>query len=120
MHPGAYNDVALIEVIKQLRVELRGDRATLLWDGLSGHWSGCMRAFLASQRHWLVVERLPAYAPELNPVESLWANLKGTELANLCAETLDEPIKAAHRGVERVRSDEDLHFGFLKAAGLSL
>jgi transposase len=31
----------------------------------------------------LVVERLPAYAPELNPVEKLWANLKGAELANL-------------------------------------
>ena len=46
--------------------------------------------------------------------------LKGRELANLCAETLDEPIRAAQRGVERVRSDEDLLFGFLKAAGLSL
>ena len=57
---------------------------------------------------------------ELNPVEKLWANLKGRELANLCAETLDGPIKAAHRGVERVRSDEDLLFGFLEATGLSL
>jgi transposase len=27
-----------------------------------------MRAFLATQRDWLVVERLPGYAPELNPV----------------------------------------------------
>ena len=79
-----------------------------------------MKAYLASQRRWLVVERLPAYAPELNPVEKLWANLKGRELANLCAETLDEPIRAARRGVERVRNDEDLLFGFLKATGLSL
>jgi len=47
-----------------------------------------MKAYLGSQRRWLVVERLPAYAPELNPVEKLWANLKGAELANLCAETL--------------------------------
>jgi transposase len=35
-----------------------------------------MRAFLARQRHWLVVERLPAYAPDLNPVELLWGKLK--------------------------------------------
>jgi transposase len=28
-----------------------------------------MRAFLDSHRDWLTVERLPAYAPELNPVE---------------------------------------------------
>jgi hypothetical protein len=27
-----------------------------------------MRTFLATQRDWLVTERLPAYAPELNPV----------------------------------------------------
>ena len=41
-----------------------------------------------TQRHWLVVERLPAYAPELNPTEDLWAWLKGTELANLVCPTL--------------------------------
>ena len=58
--------------------------------------------------------------PELNPVEKLWANLKGRELANLCAETLDEPIRAARRDVERVRNDEDLLFGFRRATGLSL
>src|SRR5207244_1095941 len=65
--------------------------------------------------------RAPARVrPRTQPVEKLWANLKGTELANLCAETLDEPIRAARRGVERVRSDEDLLFGFLEATGLSL
>jgi hypothetical protein len=42
-------------------------------------------------------EPLPAYAPELNPVEPLWANLKGVELANLAGEGLDEVIAA--RGV---------------------
>jgi hypothetical protein len=42
-----------------------------------------MRAWLGTQRSWLVVERLPAYAPELNPVEGLWSWLKGTLLANL-------------------------------------
>ena len=41
-----------------------------------------MRAYVDSQRDWLQAERLPAYAPELNPVEYLWANLKDMELAN--------------------------------------
>jgi hypothetical protein len=39
------------------------------------------------KRSWLVVERLPAYAPELNPVEALWANLKVVELASLAGDT---------------------------------
>jgi transposase len=30
-----------------------------------------MRAYLARQRTWLTVERLPDYAPELNPVEPI-------------------------------------------------
>jgi hypothetical protein len=46
--------------------------------------------------------------------------LKVTELANLCAETLDEPVPAARRGVERVCNDEHPLFSFLKATGLSL
>jgi transposase len=41
-----------------------------------------MQAFVRRQRGWLVVERLPGYAPELNPVEGVWSNLKGQELAN--------------------------------------
>jgi transposase len=48
-----------------------------------------MKLFIASQRHWLVVERLPAYAPDLNPVEMIWGNLKSSELANLCVEAID-------------------------------
>ena len=34
-----------------------------------------MRAWLDSQRDWLTAERLPAYAPELNPVEGLRSDL---------------------------------------------
>jgi len=93
---------------------------TLIWDGLPSHRSKKMKAYLASQRRWLVVERLPGYAPELNPVEKLWANFKGGELANLCADTLDGPIRAARQGVQRIGDDEELLFGFLKATVLSL
>ncbi len=90
--PGAYNDEALIEFLIELRRHLRGAKVTLLWDGLPSHRSRRMRRFIASQRNWLVVEPLPAYAPELNPVEALWGNLKGQELANLCADTIEECV----------------------------
>jgi transposase len=55
---------------------------------LPAHRSTAMATFVASQRHWLVVERLPAYAPDLNPVEGLWSSLKAVELANLTCPTL--------------------------------
>jgi hypothetical protein len=48
---------------------LAREQATLSWDGLPAHRSASMQAWLRSQRRWLVVERLPAYTPDLNPVE---------------------------------------------------
>jgi hypothetical protein len=56
----------------------------------------------------------------LNPVEALWANLKGVELANLAADTLIEVIAAAERGIQRIRSSHWLAFAFLRHCGLSL
>jgi putative transposase len=79
-----------------------------------------MRVWLGRQRSWLVVERLPGYAPDLNPVEGLWVNLKGIELANLAADTLEEVTAAAERGIQRIRSSHRLAFSFLRQCGLSL
>jgi transposase len=57
-----------------------------------------MQAFLGSQRGWLVVERLPGYAPELNPVEGVWSNLNGQEFADYAADTLDDLTRQARPG----------------------
>jgi transposase len=91
-----------------------------VWDGLPAHRSKVMGAWLGRQRSWLVVEPLPGYAPELNPVEPLWASLKGTELANLAGDTLEEVIVAAERGIQRIRATPHLPFSFLRYCGLSL
>jgi hypothetical protein len=107
-------------VLGELRTFLGGEKATLLWDGLSAHRSTAMRAWLTSQRHWLVVARLPAYAPDLNPVEALWSCLKAVELANLTGPTLAEVIAQAHRGIARVRRTPHLAYSFLRHAGLSV
>ena len=79
-----------------------------------------MAAWLGRQRSWLVVEPLPGYAPELNPVEALWSSLKGVELANLAADTLEEVTAAAERGIQRIRATHWLPFSFLRHCGLSL
>jgi transposase len=108
-------------VLGELRQFLGGEKATLLWDGLSAHCSIAMRAWLNRQRHWLVVERLPAYAPDLNPVEALWSCLKAVELANLTGPTLAEVLTQAHRGIERICCcTPHLAYSFLRHAGLSV
>jgi hypothetical protein len=119
-HPDAYDTDSLIGALGELRGWLGGQKATLLWDGLPAHRSRVMRAWLGRQRSWLVVEALPGYAPELNPVEALWSNLKGVELANLAGDTLEEVTAAAERGVQRIRGTPHLAFSFLRHCGLSL
>ena len=116
----AYDTDSLIMVLEQLAGFYRGQRVVLLWDGLSSHWSYKMRAHLDTQRDWLTVERLPAYAPKLNPVEYLWANLKGAELANFAGDTVAEVADQAHHGIQRVCDSDSLVVGFLAHTGLSL
>jgi len=72
--------------------------------------------------HPAQVWRLPAYAPELNPVETLWANPKGkgSELANFASDTLDEVIAAATGAADRVRQPSHLPYWFLRRCDLSL
>jgi hypothetical protein len=118
--PGNYDTERLVEVLTELRRFLGGEKATLLWDGLPSHRSTAMREWVRTQRSWLVVERLPAYAPDLNPVEGLWSSLKAVELANLTPPTLAEVIGQAHRGTERVRRTPHLACSFLRHAGLSV
>ncbi|HEV2824671.1 MAG TPA: transposase [Actinomycetota bacterium] len=118
--PGNYDTDTLIQVLAELRRFLGGEKATLLWDGLPAHRSRAMRACLTTQRPWLVVERLPAYAPELNPVEGLWSWLKGTQLGNLVCPTLQEVTEQAALGIARVRQMPHLAYSFLRRTGLSV
>ena len=120
IQPDSYDTDSLIVVLTQLGRFYAGQRVVLLWDGLSAHWSHKMRAHLDSQRDWLRVEQLPAYAPQLNPVEYLWANLKGAELANFAGDTVPEVADQAQQGIQRVCASDSLVVGFLAHTGLTL
>jgi transposase len=120
LQPDSYDTDSLIGVLEQLQGFYAGQQVVLLWDGLSSHWSHKMRAHLDAQRDWLTVERLPAYAPELNPVEFLWANLKDVELANFAGDTVPEVADQAQHGIKRICDSDSLVVGFLAHTGLSL
>ena len=119
LRPGAYNDEALIAFLSELHeVEQRG--VLLIWDGLPSHRSRRMSEWIVSQRDWLSVERLPGYAPDLNPIENVWGNLKSQELANLCSDTIDKVADIAEQGLDRIGTDAALCFAFLRHSGLHL
>jgi hypothetical protein len=92
--PGNYDSDPLVGVLGELRRFLGGSRRRC-WDGLPAHRSQAMWAWLATERSWLVVERVPAYAPELNPGRGLWSRLRAVELATLRSPSLAEVIDQA-------------------------
>jgi transposase len=118
--PDSYNTAAVIRFLRALQKHFRGRRVILLWDRLNAHRSRAMQSYLAGQRDWLTIEWLPTYAPELNPVEFLWGNVKGKELANLEVEDTFEVVDALRLGLARARRQADLGSAFLRHAGLSL
>jgi len=117
--PGDCNRHRVLAVLKALARDVRGRRIILIWDQLPAHKSALVRDWLQAQPHWLRIEWLPGYAPELNPAEPLWGNIKGCELANRCAETLADAASALRRGMRRVRCSRTLAWAFLRHTGLS-
>ena len=83
------NYVAAETVVKFLRgllKHLRG-RVIVVWDGGGNHKGPLLRAFCARHPR-LHLERLPAYAPDLNPVEQVWSHLKYGRLPNFVPASL--------------------------------
>ena len=108
-----------MDFLTDLQREFRGRRVVLVWDGLPSHKSRAMQTYLRAQRSWLTVERLPGYAPDLNPVELVWGNVKGVELANLGADDLADVEHELRTGLQRVGGSATLPFAFLRHTGLS-
>jgi transposase len=83
LHEGSVRKEEVVEFLKALKAHYR--RALLIvWDGAKPHRSRWVRDYVDSTQGQLQIESLPPYAPEINPVEYLWAWLKRHALANFC------------------------------------
>ena len=102
LHPGAIKSPQVIGFLRQLHRQLPS-RILLIWDGAPVHRSRLVQDFLQENSAWLHVERLPAYAPELNPVEYLWGYWKEHELANFCPRDIWELGHFASQALKRIR-----------------
>jgi putative transposase len=97
--------------------QLRGP-VVLIWDGLNTHTSRAMRDLIAA-RDWLTVYQLPGYAPELNPVESVWSHLKRS-LANLAKRDIGQLTALVKTRLRRMQYRPGLLDGFLAGTRLDL
>jgi len=116
----AFDGPAVVRFLRHLLRHIPG-KLLLIWDGLPAHHGQAVKAFLSqggAQR--LHLERLPAYAPDLNPDEGIWRYLKHVELRNLCCGDLSELRHALRLATARLRHKTDVIVGCFDLAHLDL
>ena len=99
---GSIKSPQVVEFLRHRQRHIRG-KILVIWDGAPIHRSLLVRNYVAATRGRLVVARLPAYAPELNPVEYMWGHLKTHEIANLIVTQAWELSFEATAALRRMR-----------------
>lgn len=102
LHEGSIKGPEVVEFLQHLCRQIAGP-LTIVWDGLGAHWGKLVKEHVAACEGKLHLEQLPAYAPELNPVEYLWAQVKQHEMANFTPKDLHELSAEARRALRKVK-----------------
>ena len=102
MHEESVKAPQVIDFLKHLQKHIKG-KLLVVWDNLPAHRSKVVAEYLASTKGRVWVERLPGYAPELNPIEYLWGYAKSNELANLAPKDLRELSAEAKKALRKIR-----------------
>jgi transposase len=106
-----------VAFLKHLKRHLPGP-LTILWDRSQIHdRSKVVRAYLAGHPK-IVTEKLPGYAPETNPDESVWEHTKHGRLANFTPEDTVELRSVLIHEFERLHRKPELLSAFIRHAGV--
>lgn len=104
----------VVKFIKQIHSQLRR-KLIVVWDRWSVHRSAAKQL---GRYDWLHIEYLPAYAPELNPVEAMWNHTKYTDLANFLPRDAEHLHQSIADSLNRQRSDASLKHSYFQYAQL--
>jgi transposase len=91
----------------------------LVWD----RWGVHRSATAWFEKHhptWFTFEPLPAYSPELNPVEQCWSHAKYADLPNFIPDDLDHLQEAVETSFTNQSHDQTLLRSFFAHAKLPL
>ena len=99
----AYAADGVVGFLRVLLRKIRG-KVMVIWDGSPIHKGQPIQEYLArGAAKRLQLERLPGYAPDLNPDEGIWNSLKRVELKNRCGADLAALRVELRRAKERLR-----------------
>jgi len=100
--------IALLETLDARygpKLGLRIKPVVIVLDNGPIHVSKATAAALAARAHWLTVEWLPKYAPELNDIEIVWRDLKAHHLADQTFTDADALDRAIHTAVTALNAE---------------
>ena len=117
LFPGSIRSPQVVQFLQHLLRHL-DCKLLVVWDGSQTHRSRLVWDFVREQKGRLWLEFLPAYAPELNPVEYLWSHWKQHELPNFCPQTFWQLSHYARMALRRMRRRTTLVTGFWAQAEL--
>jgi transposase len=115
-----YRGPDVVRFLQHLLRHIPG-KLLVLWDGAPIHWGQPVQAFLAhgaGERLQLV--QLPAYAPDLNPDEGIWTQLKRVELRNRCCASRGQLRRELRLAIQRLRHKRSVIQGCIVQAGYHL
>ena len=116
----ALNGLESVYFLKHL-LSQTGRKLLVIWDGSPIHRSIEVRTFLANgAAKQIHLERLPVYAPDLNPDEGTWKHLKQVELSNVCCFDLTHLRQQLSLAILRLRRKPHLIQSFFSQAGLQI
>jgi transposase len=116
MQDPAFNGADIVGFLKWL-LRILDRRLSVIWDGAPIHHDKAVKALLAETAGAIYLERLPGYAPDLNPDESVWEQLKHVELANVVGHDQDELRRQLRRAIARLRRRPDIIRSFIEHCG---
>ncbi len=116
----AFDTTGVVGFLRVLLRKIRG-KALVIWDGAPIHQGQAIKDYLAQGAATrLHLERLPGYAPDLNPDEGVWNYLKRVELKNCCCADLAELRLELRRAKERLRHKRHISRSFSTHCGCSV
>jgi len=116
----SYKGHDVVRFLKMLLGKIPG-KLLIIWDGATIHRCQAIKDFLsAGGAERIHLERLPGYAPELNPQEGVWNLLKRCELKNLCCQDLEQVGQQLRLAKERLRHRKKVLVQCFAHAGYSL
>jgi transposase len=118
---GSMNEYDIVVFLAHLLIRFN-ERLFIVWDGAPIHSRSIfVRSFIkAIGTERLRVVQFPSYAPELNPAEGVWHQLKGVELSNGCADDLDDLKSKLRPAVAKIRIRPKLVQSFFGQTGLRI